>query len=316
MDWIHSSNSIEASQRIVPTLTLPEILYDPSCPYFVQSIQASLFVRSSGTFHHFAASLGDIGDADFDDAVVSFLLRHDVMIVSPSPAVHSTTHHSKTSSLSHPAHQHTANQTDPTAEDEEKGLLLPKVVTTNPAMTSLTLSSSSLSSSANSASLTLPTPASSSAPPPSWFRRKLVIPLFEVLKSGATPEGIALSLAFGLTGGVFPIPTVTTVACIVLAWLFALNFPAVQLTNLLMTPVNFATFIPFIRVGEWLFGVSPAELSLSLFQSDPLQAISLFWISLVRGVVAWLVFLPPATALLYIILKPIIKRVMTSMKFT
>jgi len=83
-----------------------------------------------------------------------------------------------------------------------------------------------------------------------------------------------------------------------------------------MTPLNFATFIPFIRCGEWLFGVEPAELSLSLFQSDPLAAIRVFWISLIRGVIAWLVFLPPATGIIYITLKPIIKRVMTSMKFT
>ena len=179
-------------------------------------------------------------------------------------------------------------------------------------------STSSSSSPTSSASLlptssTTPLPSSTST---SWFRRRIVLPLFDVLKSGATPSGIALSLAFGFTAGVFPVPTVTTLACVVLAWLFRLNFPAVQITNLLMTPLNLATFVPFIRGGEWLFGVERAELSLTLFQSDPLAAMAVFWKSLVMGILAWLVFLPFSTLALYLILRPIVSRVMAGMKFT
>ena len=181
----------------------------------------------------------------------------------------------------------------------------------SPPLTSFTSTSTSSSSSSSSASLL---PTSSTAPLPStisWFRRRLVLPLFEVLKSGATPSGIALSLAFGFTGGVFPVPTVTTLACVVLAWLFRLNFPAVQIANLLMTPLNLATFIPFIRGGEWLFGVDRADLSLSLFQSDPVAAMGVFWKSLLIGILAWLVFLPFSTLLIYLVLKPIVTRVIS-----
>ena len=206
-----------------------------------------------------------------------------------------------------PVLSHSITLSDDDSSLSSSPLMPPKP---SPPTVSLPPSSSSSTSapslSLSSTSSTLPT---SAVPvPTSFFRRRIILPLFEVLKSGATPEGIALSLAFGLTGGVFPVPTVTTLACIVLAWLFRLNFPAVQITNLLMTPVNLATFIPFIRGGEWLFGVESAELSLSLFQSDPLAAMGVFWKSLVMGMLAWLVFLPFGTAALYLTLRPIVQR--------
>jgi len=86
--------------------------------------------------------------------------------------------------------------------------------------------------------------------------------------------------------------------------------------NLLMTPLNLATFLSFVRAGEYLFGVSPVPLSLQPFKESPLQALATFWSSLCLGIVVWLMFFPPATALTYLALKPIIRRVMTAMKFS
>jgi uncharacterized protein (DUF2062 family) len=235
-------------------------------------------------------------------------------------------HHSHSNSLTHLTHKPFSPKPSIShsitlipADDEASSLLLPNPnPKQSPSMVSTPLSTSvpsnsltsASSSSLSSSSAVLPT-SSTATTAPSWFRRRLILPLFEVLKSGATPEGIALSLAFGFTGGVFPVPTVTTLACIVLAWLFRLNFPAVQITNLLMTPLNLATFIPFIRGGEWLFGVERVELSLAFFRSEPLAAIGVFWKSLLIGCLCWLVFLPCATALLYVVLKPIVRRLMT-----
>jgi uncharacterized protein (DUF2062 family) len=148
------------------------------------------------------------------------------------------------------------------------------------------------------------------------FKKKIVTPMVNILKSGATPEGIALSLAFGLTGGVFPVPATTTVICVAFVFLFRLNLAAVQITNLLMTPVNLATFITFIRWGEWIFGVDPMPLSLEPFKTKPLEALAQFWVSLCYGVVAWAIFTPPATAIAYVILKPVLRRAMANVKFS
>ena len=240
---------------------------------------------------------------------------------SPTQNHRTPTHHSHSNSLSGPSsHSHTI--TFASTEDDVAAPLLIKSPTSPMPASSPPASSISLSSATGGAAQTNASgatlPSATTAPPPSWFRRRIIIPLFDILKSGATPEGIALSLAFGLTGGVFPVPAITTVACIVLAYVFSLNFPAVQLTNLLMTPVNLATFIPFIRAGEWLLGVDGVELSgvVGMLRSDPLEAVRVFWVSLVRGVLAWLAFLPVATWLAYVILRPIIRRVMGNMKFT
>lgn len=145
------------------------------------------------------------------------------------------------------------------------------------------------------------------------LKHKVVTPMVNILKSGATPEGIALSLAFGFTGGLFPVPATTTVMCVIFVFLFKLNIGAVQIANLLMTPVNLATFLTFIRYGESLFGAPPVELSTDAFKSDPIAALGKFWVSLCYGIVAWAIFVPPATFILYISLKPVMRRAMAAM---
>jgi hypothetical protein len=80
-----------------------------------------------------------------------------------------------------------------------------------------------------------------------------------------------------------------------------------------MTPINLGTFMTFIRCGESLFGVEPVALSLEPFKTAPLQALATFWISLCYGVVAWLLFTPPATFLAYQALKPLLRRAMSGM---
>lgn len=155
----------------------------------------------------------------------------------------------------------------------------------------------------------------------SWTQRrimrplhaKVVAPAISLLKSGATAEGLALSLAFGLTGGLFPVPATTTLVCLLFVLAFRLNVAAVQLVNLCVTPLNLATFLSFVRWGEWMFGAEPVMLNLDAFKSDPLHALATFWISLCYGVVAWAIFTPPATFAAYMALKPLLRRLMASM---
>jgi hypothetical protein len=102
-------------------------------------------------------------------------------------------------------------------------------------------------------------------------------------------------------------------SCCVYVSFIQLNIAMVQLVNLLMTPINLATFMTFIRFGEWLFGAEPVALSLEPFKEAPLKALADFWISLCYGMVVWAIFTPPATAALYIIFKPILRIAMGSM---
>ena len=50
-----------------------------------------------------------------------------------------------------------------------------------------------------------------------FLRRRLVEPILELLRQGVTPEKIALSLAFGLGLGIFPVLGVSTMLCTLVA---------------------------------------------------------------------------------------------------
>src|SRR3954466_5116036 len=91
-----------------------------------------------------------------------------------------------------------------------------------------------------------------------FLRRRLVEPVLKLLRQGATPEKIPLSLAFGLGIGIFPVLRISTVLCTVLALALRLNLPAIQLVNYLASPVQLALIIPFVRVGELVLGL-PAQ---------------------------------------------------------
>src|SRR3954453_19919619 len=96
----------------------------------------------------------------------------------------------------------------------------------------------------------------------SLARRKLVDPILELLRQGVTPEKLALSLAFGLGIGIFPVLGVSTVLCTVVAIVLRVNLPAIQLVNYLASPLQLALIIPFVRVGEPLLGLKEQPLSI------------------------------------------------------
>src|SRR5215472_18851503 len=98
----------------------------------------------------------------------------------------------------------------------------------------------------------------------SFFYRKLVVPILDLLRQGITPEKIAQSLAFGLVLGVFPVLGSTTILCALAAIIFRLNLPAIQLVNYFVYPLQLALLIPFIRFGEILFRAPHVPLSLTI----------------------------------------------------
>jgi uncharacterized protein (DUF2062 family) len=146
-----------------------------------------------------------------------------------------------------------------------------------------------------------------------FLQQRLLHPILQLLTQGITPEKIALSLAFGIMLGVFPVLGTTTILCLLAALLFRLNLVAVQLVNFLVYPLWFALLIPFVRIGERLFGAPPfpmtANQMLALAHSGLLQSISVLWLTALRAAAAWMLIGPPAIIALYVILLPIIRRI-------
>lgn len=145
-----------------------------------------------------------------------------------------------------------------------------------------------------------------------FLQNRLVRPILDLLTQGITPEKIALSLAFGIMLGVFPVAGTTTLLCLLAALLFRLNVPAVQLVNFLVYPLWFALLIPFVRVGERLFGAPPLAMTasqmLALAHANLLHSISLLWLTALQAAAAWMLIGPPGIIVLYVILVPVIRR--------
>jgi uncharacterized protein (DUF2062 family) len=147
----------------------------------------------------------------------------------------------------------------------------------------------------------------------SLVQRRLVAPVIALLTQGITPEKIALSLAFGLVLGVFPVLGSTTLLCATAALLFGLNLPAIQLINYVVYPLQLILLLPFIRTGERLFGASPLQLSLTqmlaMAKADMPHAVRALWVTGAHAAVAWLLVGPPAILLFYLILAWVLRKV-------
>jgi uncharacterized protein (DUF2062 family) len=146
----------------------------------------------------------------------------------------------------------------------------------------------------------------------SFLRRRVVDPILELLRQGVTPEKIALSLAFGLGIGIFPVLGVSTVLCTAVAIVLRLNLPAIQLVNYLASPAQIALIIPFVRVGEHLLGVTPQPLSISegfrLMGIGVLHAIVVLWDAILHAALGWIVLGPAIIYGVYRIFRPVLVR--------
>jgi uncharacterized protein (DUF2062 family) len=146
--------------------------------------------------------------------------------------------------------------------------------------------------------------------------RRVVGPIVALLTQGITPEKIALSLAFGIVLGVFPVLGSTTILCAAAALIFRLNLPAIQLVNYLIYPLQLFFLLPFIRLGEMLFRAAPLQLSLAqmlaMARADLPHAIATLWLAGVHAMSAWLLIGPPAILLLYFLLSRALRQVAAS----
>jgi uncharacterized protein (DUF2062 family) len=145
-----------------------------------------------------------------------------------------------------------------------------------------------------------------------FLKRRIVDPVLELLRQGVTPEKIAMSLAFGLGLGIFPVLGVSTILCTVVAIALRLNLPAIQLVNYLAAPIQIVLIIPFVRVGEHLLQLAPQPLSISegfkLLAMGVVHAVTVLWDAIVHAALGWMVIGPVLIFVLYRIFRPMLIR--------
>ncbi|UCH20270.1 MAG: DUF2062 domain-containing protein [Deltaproteobacteria bacterium] len=143
------------------------------------------------------------------------------------------------------------------------------------------------------------------------WKSKIVTPLMAMLKQGISHEKIALSIAVGITLGIFPVLGTTTALCAIAAFLLRLNLPAIQLVNFVVYPLQLFLLIPFLRVGGWLFGdrrfLQLGNDIINPVQNDIWGGLGMLWNLTVYAVFLWLIMSPVIIFILYKMLKPALK---------
>nr|XP_034900017.1 uncharacterized protein LOC118037945 isoform X1 [Populus alba] len=143
-----------------------------------------------------------------------------------------------------------------------------------------------------------------------WLDKKIVDPLYQILRRGLEPKQLAFSTALGIALGIFPICGVTVLLCgLAIALLGSLcHAPTVLLANFIATPIELSLVVPFLRLGEVMSGGPPFPLT-----SDALkkvltgQASREVILSIAHALLGWLVAAPFILAALYIIFLPCFK---------
>lgn len=143
------------------------------------------------------------------------------------------------------------------------------------------------------------------------YGRKYVIePLRALLKQGITPSRLALSMASGLTIGIFPMVGTTTAICTMLAIGLRMNLLVIQLGNWLIYPLQLVLVVPFLIMGEHIFGTTsnldPSYVA-ELVKTDILLAIKTVSQMIIHGAFAWALCAPLVFLTLYAVLLPLFR---------
>ena len=145
-----------------------------------------------------------------------------------------------------------------------------------------------------------------------FFRRRIARPIVDLLRQGVTPEKMALSLALGVALGVFPMLGTTTALCALVAFIWRLNLPAIQIVNYFVYPLQIALLLPFFRLGEKLFGAPHLPLSasqiLATVHASFWDATRFLWTTIWHAALAWCLIAPVFVGLAYVLLVPLLQR--------
>ena len=151
-----------------------------------------------------------------------------------------------------------------------------------------------------------------------WPFRRLAEPLLALLRQGISPQRLALCVAIAIVVGNIPFLGVSTIMCALIALVFRLNLPAIQLVQAAMAPTQVLLLIPFVRLGEWMLRAPPQAVSIeaafALVSSDIRHAIVVLKDAILHAIFAWAVLAPLCIYLLYRLLTPVFERTAAQFK--
>jgi uncharacterized protein (DUF2062 family) len=150
-----------------------------------------------------------------------------------------------------------------------------------------------------------------------WLHRKLLEPLLSLLVQGISPKRLALCVSIGMVVGNIPILGVSTILCSIIALIFRLNLPAIQLVQAAMAPTQVLLIIPFVRLGEWILHAPAQAVSvkagLALMAQGIWHSVVVLRDAIFHAGFAWALLAPFCIYLFYRLLTPLFERAATQM---
>lgn len=149
-----------------------------------------------------------------------------------------------------------------------------------------------------------------------FFKEKIILPLRKQLRQGATPQGLALTVAVGVSLSIFPLLGTTMALCLLFGFLLKLNQPILHTVNYIMYPAQIILIPVFLKFGATLTGSDPISINPATIVHEFSDDIGLFFknygLAGLHAVYVWLLVAPLLTTFVYLILLPLFKRWRTS----
>jgi len=147
-----------------------------------------------------------------------------------------------------------------------------------------------------------------------WVYRRVALPVFALLRMGASPQKLAWSIAIGLLIGINPVIGSTTVLCLAVAFFFRLNVAASPLGNHVVYPLQLLLVVPFIRLGSRVFHTAPMPLSakalLDAARTSPIALTRQLWLWEWHAFVVWAAIAFVAIPVFALALTPLLQRLL------
>ena len=151
-----------------------------------------------------------------------------------------------------------------------------------------------------------------------WLNRRLLEPLLALLQQGVSPRQLALCVAIAIVVGNIPILGVSTIICALIALVFRLNLPTIQLVQAAMAPTQILLIIPFVRLGEWIVHAPRQAVSikaaLALMSQGVWHAAVVLRDAIVHAGLAWCLLAPFCIYLLHWLLTAVFERMAAQMR--
>ena len=143
------------------------------------------------------------------------------------------------------------------------------------------------------------------------FLKKIWVRFKKLFKQGLTPKQLSLSITVSTVVSLFPIFGISTIVLAALAVRYKLNLPIMIALSYVVEPIKAILFIPFINIGETLFGT---EHTLLTFEAIKASYNASFWDTVVSlsyellcGFAGWALTTVPLSILFYFLLKEMLK---------